>query len=345
VKRWRVVFGAIPLVVFTAVALMAGDSLLERVRELRQRGNYELAEKLLEDQIDRGVGENRQLTWMRARLTADPDRFDRITARLTSGASVDDSLVQKVVIARAVELFARGRYLSSIELLDALPASAGRSDPDAILFAGMASAAVGKGRQAREKLLRIERDSAAFAASRTLLAQISLRSGDPRTALEEADAALATGDEDVRVQALYVRAQALEETGDVAEAERVRDEILREWGRSAEAAWVREERLQRPRAPEAEGRSASIAEVESPALRRSFALQLGAFHDRSLALRLARSMKTQIEDLRIERDASDSPPWYRVVGGRFPTRAEAEAAKQELARRGWKTLILAPGRN
>ncbi len=342
-ERGVTVLGVVLLV--TALSVLAwGENLLERVRELKVRGEYRLAEEILEDRLERGVPQTRPLTWMRAQLTTDPDRFDRLAATLTSGSSSEDSLAQVVMIARAREAFARGRYLTSIELLDALPASARRRNPEATLFAGMASAAVGEVRSARERLLEIDESSEAFAMSRTLLAQLSLRAGDPRGALKEAETALSTGDEDVAVQALYVRAQALEQMGEVDRAQRTREEILRRWSRTAEAAWVREERLHSS-TPATSSEGSGISEVESPTLRRSFALQLGAFHDRSLALRLARSMKTQIEELRIERDASSSPPWYRVVGGRFPTRGTAEAAQQELARSGWRTVILTPGRH
>ena len=326
------------------LGLAAGENLVERLRQLRIKGEYELAERLVDDQLSRGVPETRPLNWMRAQLTTDPDRFDRIAASITSGSSAEDSLTQEIIIARAKEYFARGRYLSSVELLGSLPPGVARQHTDAALFEGMGLTAAGEISDARRHFLSIDEKNPSYAMSQTLLGQLSLRVGDPRSALRYAESALATANEDVAPQALYVRAQALQQTGEEQRSEKTRNEILRRFPRTAESAWVREEGVQPQSVKEREAQTA-IAEVEAPARRRSFALQLGAFHDRGLALRLGRTLKTQVEDLRIERDGSQSPPWYRVVGGRFPNRRAAESARDDLKKRGWETVILAPGQS
>jgi tetratricopeptide (TPR) repeat protein len=332
---------AILLLILAAATLAVGEDLYERVETLRREGRYELASGLLEDHLERGTPLDRSLSWLRAQLTADPDRFDRITAGLVQGHSAEDSLAQRVLLARAREAFAGGRYLTALEALEALPSSAWQRYPATPLFAGMAAAAAGSPRKARETLLLVPPSSPHYAEARTLLAQLSLRAGEVQEALRHAETALGTGDPDPAAQALYVRAEALEQSGDQERAQRTREEILRRWGKTAEAAWLREDGMLAARATATE--APGIDEVEAPGRRNHFAVQLGAFHDRGLALRLAQSLRGRSQDLRIERDGSSSPPWYRVVVGRYPTRNAAEEALADLGAEGYRGVLLAPG--
>jgi len=45
-----------------------------------------------------------------------------------------------------------------------------------------------------------------------------------------------------------------------------------------------------------------------------------------------------------KRDEAESPGWYRVVGGRYATRGQAEAALAGLRASGLDAVILSPGR-
>jgi tetratricopeptide (TPR) repeat protein len=339
--RPAIILGAAGLV-FLVGGLALGEDLLERVQRLRAETHYDLAEELLEDHLDRGAPLSPELEWVRAQLSKDPDRFDRLAAELTSGRSAEDPRTQEIVLARAREYFARGRYLSAVELLQALPAGDSEVLAEAALFHGMAAAAAGSAREARERFLLVPPGSSRHAMAQTLLANLSLRTGEPQSALQYAESALASGNRDIAAQALYARARALEEQGESERAERTYEEILRNHGHCAEAAWIREARLQAAR--QAATEITGVPEEEAPVSRRGFALQLGAFHDRSLALRLAGALENEVEALRIERDATTSPPWYRVVGGRFTTRTAAESERSRLAGKGWDCVILAPGR-
>lgn len=110
---------AVLLLGFLRFAL--GEDILERVRRLRDQTHYDLASQLLEDHVKHGTPLSRELRWLQAELETDPERFDRMAASLTSGGSVSDSLNQVISLARAREYFARGRYLSAAEFLEALP--------------------------------------------------------------------------------------------------------------------------------------------------------------------------------------------------------------------------------
>lgn len=321
-----------------------GEDILERVRRLRDQTHYNLASQLLEDHVKHGTPLSRELRWLQAELETDPERFDRMAASLTSGGSVSDSLNQVISLARAREYFARGRYLSAAEFLEALPPEASRRLPEIALFSGMAEAAAGNARKAKERLLLVEARSPSYPMAQVLLADLGLRSGDVKGALRYAEAALATGDRDVAPQALYARAVALSQSGDGQRAAETRSEILRRYPRTAEASWVREEGVKAAR-DSSTTQESKVSEVEAPVRRSSFALQMGAFHDRSLALKLALTLESQVDELRIERSVESSPPWYRVIVGRFATRSAAESVQDKLKSQGWQAVILPPGQS
>lgn len=342
-KRTRAVtLVAAALAVMGVLGHALGEDLLDRVRRLKDQTHYDLASQLLEDHVKHGAPLSRDLSWIQAQLVTDPERFDRMAAALTSGGSAADSLNQVIALARAREYFARGRYLSAAEFLEGLPPQASQRLPEIALFLGMAEAAAGNARKAREQLLLVEARSPSYSMAQVLLADLSLRSGDVQGGLRYAEAALATRDPDIAPQALYTRSAALAQSGDGERAAETRREILRRYPRSAEAGWVREEGLKAARdstvTPET-----NVAEIEAPARRSSFALQVGAFHDRSLALKLALTLSSHVDELRIERSVQSSPPWYRVVVGHYATRDAAESAQATLGQSGWQAVILTPG--
>ena len=340
--RWLLVGTAACLALGASWAL--GEEMFERITRLRNEGHYDLALGLVDDHAARGLPMDRQLSWLRAQLTPDPDRFDRLSGELVGGQSPDDSLVQAIVLERAREQFARGQYLAALENLEALPIEAVGRHPDLALFKGMAAGAVGQNRKATEAFLLIDASSPSYAMGQAMLAGVSLRKGDTKAAVSHAETALTSDAAAVGPQALFVRAQALEQMGEETRARRSWDELLRNHGSSAEAAWARElGAVSQNGASSLGSQEALIDEVEAPKRRLEFSLQFGAFHDRSLALRKALSLKGQVDELRIERDTESSPPWYRVVAGNYPTRTMAETAQAQLSSKGHDGVVLSPG--
>ena len=334
----------IPLVLFLLalpVALAIGDDLRARVARLLGEGHPDLALAILEDEEGRGRALGDDMGWLRARLVPDGDRFDRLAAQLSGGRPADDPFAQEVLLARAREQFARGRYLSALENLRALPADAIRRWPEIVLFRAMAAQAVGEVRGARLDLEAITEDAPTFAQAQALLADLRLRAREPEAALRHASRALDEGGEFVGAQALYVRAVAYGQLGRDEDAEDARRDLLRRFPRSVEATWLRQEAATEPLPV----RGAELAEAEAPPRRDEFALQLGAFHDRSLALRHAHRLRDSVEDLRIERDVQTSPPWYRVVGGHYRSRSEADRAQAKLRESGIDSVVLSPGQS
>jgi cell division septation protein DedD len=317
------------------------EALAARIRRLHNATEYELARALIEDEENRGGRLSEELRWMKALLTTDADRFDRQAAQLMGGKSAEDSLAQAIVLGRSREQFAQGQYLSALENLRALPPGASERFPEIPLFRAMAAQAVGEIRSARQELESLPRRHSHYATAQLLLSDLSLRGRDGRAAVRFADSALDSKDRHWRAQAIHAKAEALELLGESAEAEELRGRLRRDYPKSVEASMRKTPA--RTVAGAAEPASSGVSEEEAPPRRTDFALQLGAFHDRSLALRRAQQLLGKIDELRVERDLSSSPSWYRVVGGRYPSRSRAESRQRELKEAGIETVVLGPG--
>lgn len=340
----RLTIFALPAVVLLATIGIVrpwAEDLLARAERLRRETRYDEALRLLEEEEAQRRSLTPGMKWVRACLVPDADRFDRLAAELTSGKSAADSMVQGIVLARGREQFARGQYLSALEGLRSLPASARARYPEVATFEAMASLAVGEMRRARQILGGVPESSPEYAMAQTLLADLTLRAGESDTALEHAERALQADAATIGAQALYVQVQALSRSGREDEATRVRTRLARDFPQSVEAAWLQEpgEAVAQPGEE-----SSEIPEIEAPLVRQGFALQFGAFHDRRLALHLAGGLSGSVEDLRLERDLTVSPGWYRVIGGSFTTRTAADAALAALQQRGIEAVVLRPGR-
>lgn len=317
------------------------DQLAARVRTLFNATEYELAQGVIEDQENRGGRLSEELRWWRALLSTDADRFDREASQLMSGKSAQDSLAQAVVLGRAREQFAQGQYLSALENLRALPPTASTRFPEIPLFRAMAAQAVGEVRTARQELESIPRGNPEYSAAQLLLSDLSLRARDGKTALDHAERASDGRDERYRAQALHAQAAAHDLLGDDDAGDELRRRLRREHPNTVEASI---EKAPSVTAVQTEAQpDASVSEEEAPPRRSDFALQLGAFHDRSLALRRAEQLVGKIDELRVERDLSASPSWYRVIGGRYPSRSRAESQQRQLREDGIDAVILGPG--
>lgn len=315
----------------------AQTDLAERLDDLLRQGRYDLAQQMADDRAERGEALTPRAKWLRAQLETDADRFDRLALELanTTAPGVDP---REVTLARAREQFARGRYQTAAELLGPLTApGAPQGDGEALLWLGMAEQATGQPGAATRALKAIQPSMATYGMSRALLADLALRAGRTEEAAREARASL-DADPDVGALALSVLERSARQQGDedaaTAFAERLRDE----YPESAEAGWARE--IRDPGV--ATGGGIPTQDVTDG--RDGFAIQFGAFRDRSLALRLAERIEDTVDDVRIELDRSDGDALYRVVGGRFLTRAQAEARQRTLQGDGWQVMILTPAR-
>lgn len=315
----------------------AQTDLDDRLANLIRQGEYDLAQDIIDDHQSRGQVLSTQALWMRAQLEADPDRFDRQALEI---ANADDPSVDPrgVTLARAKEQFARGRYQTAAELLRPLTAPGEpMEDGEVLLWLGMAEQATGQPGAATRALKAVQIEMPTYGMARALLADLALRAGRTEEATREAEIALDT-DPNVGSLALSILERAARARGEDDAADTYARRLRDEYPDSAEAGWSRDVADPGP------ATGSGMPTVDVTEGREGFALQFGAFHDRSLALRLAERVEDAVEDVRMELDRSDGDPLYRVVGGRFLTRAQAEATQRRLQGDGWQVLVLAPSR-
>jgi cell division protein FtsN len=327
---------AIALVVLSSGALIAQDDGLARVADLFREGRYEEASDLMDSTSAPGP----QADWWRARLTADPARFQELALSVTQDAATAPELAHEVTLARAREHFAAGRYQSAEGLLRPLAEARDPFDSSARLWWGMSLQATGEARAASQALESIPEDAREFAVAQALLADLNLRAQRPRRAREHAESSLGANASAGAI-ALGVLEQLARAGGDPDRSREVTGRLADDYPRSVELTWARSAI---PTAVADEPADDVVQAVEADGSRRSFALQYGAFRDRALALRRIRQLEGEVADLRLEVDREQSPPLYRVVGGSFGTRAQAERARDRLAGRGIEAFILAPER-
>lgn len=336
-KRTGPVVLGITLAVGMGWSAWAQTDLTSRLRDLVSKGEYELAADMLEDRQRRGEAITEEALWIGAQLETDADRFDRLALELASDAS-DPSQARAITLARAREQFARGRYQTAAELLRplTLPGEP-QQDGQVLLWLGMSEQAAGQPGAATRALRAIQESMPTYGMARALLADLAFRAGRAEEAEDEARRAL-EADPDVGALALSVLERSARQRGDEAGATGFADRLRAEYPESAEAGWSRGDTAE----PRAAGNAIPTQDVTDG--REGFALQFGAFRDRSLALRLAEQMEKTVDAVRIEIDRGDGDALYRVVGGRFLTRAQAEAKQRQLQGDGWQVLVLAPSR-
>lgn len=336
-SRALVVVVALVLAVGTGVVATGGPDQHARMVELTKVGRYQLAADLFDDWETRGVALGDSTRWLRVKLETDPDRFDRQALDLATETS-DPALTARITLARAREQFARGRYQTAAELLR--PYTGPGADPgngSVLLWLGMAEQAAGQPGAAVRSFRAIEPEMPVYATARALLADLALRAGRTEEAIEEAERSL-DHDPSAGNLALSVLERARRERGETEQADEFARRLRDEYPESAEASWVTRD------APTADDDLPAGLTHDFDEGREGFALQFGAFRDRALALRLAERLEGEVEDLRIELERRDEAPLYRVVGGRYLTRAQAERAQRTLRDEGWTTLVLSPTR-
>lgn len=319
-----------------AGAVLATADGLDGVRQLFGQARYAEAVDLVGSSPSAGP----QKTWWQARLTTDPARFQELALMVAQDGSAPEDLLREVRLERAREHFAAGRYQSAEGLLRPLAEPREPVDANARLWWGMSLQATGEARAASQALESIPADAPEYSLAQALLADLNLRAQRPRRAREHAETSLRTGPEAGAI-ALGVLEQLARAESDADAAGAVTRRLASDYPRSVELTWARSAI---PDGIEDETDTDIVVAEETSGPRRTFALQYGAFHDRALGLRRIRQLEREVADLRLEVDRDQSPPLYRVVGGSFGTRSQAERAKTSLAERGIDAFILAPER-
>jgi len=315
---------------------------LTTVAGLFEAGDYEGARRSLR-QGGEGARPGEETLW-RARLSTRPDEALEL---LRTGLE-NDGLPHPVRLRLALEVadieYGRGGYAELLRVLEPfLNDDPARLPGEVHLKAGLALRALGRLQQAREMLASVRPADPAFTMARIGLGDIGLEQDDPALAARYyASAAGANPSAELRDAA--GRWRILRRDGDADGAARLEAE-LRQRDPGALALLT----IQRWQRDEAEEQQARLAEgpVDTVATRPvapegRYALQLGAFSDRALALEFRRRYLGQLPDLRIdeERDARGQY-LYKVRTGAYVNPALARTAAQELADRLGMEVIVA----
>jgi tetratricopeptide (TPR) repeat protein len=332
-RRIAIVVAALSIL---GAGVLAQEGGLARVRELFISARYAEAADALESTPAGGV----ERRWWEARLTVDPERFQELALAVAQDDAAAESLRREVRLARAREHFAAGRYQSAEGLLRPLAEQRDPFDAPARLWWGMSLQATGEARAATKAFESISASESEYGIAQALLADLSLRAQRPRRAREHAEAAL-RADDAVGAIALGVLEQLARAEGDPDALRSVTNRLGDDYPKSVELTWARSAA---PSGIDVQDDSDIVVAEESSGPRRTFALQYGAFHDRALGLRKIRQLENDVADLRLEVDREQSPPLYRVLGGSFGTRSQAERARDAMAGRGIDAFILSPDR-
>jgi len=286
------------------------------------------------DSLEAGVSGSRpgEEAFWRGRLATRPDQaLDYLQDGLDQrGLAVEMKI--RLALEVADIQFGRGEYRESLRVLQPLVGD----QPDVLpgglyLRAGLALRALGDPQRAREMLASVKPGDPVFHLARFYLGDIGLDRDDPALALRYFDSASepAAGPGGSRIAA--GRWRALRAEGHDDEAARLVADLQQADPGSLAMLEIR--RLLRARQEEMNAAAAPDTVVETvTADRGRYALQLGAFSDRALALEFQKRHREALPDLRIDsvRDARGQF-LYKVRTGAFVNPALARTEARRLA--------------
>jgi hypothetical protein len=238
------------------------------------------------------------------------------------------------LIDAAAIRFAQGRHREVLDLLGPLLGSGGAPAPGrALVLAGLSRRALGDPVGAAAMLATVQPGDPGFTAARAALGDLALADKDPAKAMRYYENA---GNE-ARTGAGRWRALRLDGRQDAAEQVRRRlaeqdagGLALLEIGRTLQAE--EDDAAARGAQDPATARPPTTT-APSPERAGRYALQLGAFSDRGLALDLVRRYGRQVPDLRIDTERDDRGQFlYKVRSGSYVNPALARDAADELKR-------------
>jgi tetratricopeptide (TPR) repeat protein len=325
-----------PFVLFAMVIVVLGvwPALASRsdLSTAFRQGRYGEAREILESEgTDFRPGE--EALW-RSRLARDPEQaLDFLSEGLRTRGLPDPVRVRLALDAADIE-FGRAHYRASLRHLQPLVEQVSDTMPGEVyLRAGLALRALGDGQRAREMLASVKPADPVFHLARYYLGDIGLDSDDTALALRYFEAARtpAAGPGGSRPAAGLWRALRAEGRDDEA-ARLVADLQEQDPGGLAMLEIRRRLRDRREEMEAAAGPDpADETIIDRPQEDRGrYALQLGAFRDRALALEFQRRFRESVPDLRIDSVRDDQGQFlYKVRTGSFvnPALARTEAKR------------------
>ena len=318
--------------VISVPALASRDTVLELFRNAK----YEEA-RLNMEQGAEGFQAGEATLWQ-VRLADDPaNALVMLREGLDDGRLPDPVRIRMGLEIADIE-FGLGHYQASLQALAPfLEQDQGNLPGELYLRAALSIRALGNLQKAREMLASVKPQDQAFLLARFYLGDIALQQKDAALALRYFDSATGGGGSDPHPRIAGGQWRALRAEGREQEAVDLERALARE--NMGSLAMLEIQRMRREQQEElaamtpAEG--STQAERQAEPVRGRYALQLGAFSDRGLALEFLRRYRRQLPDLRIDevRDARGQF-LYKLRTGSFVNpalaRHEAERLKNEL---------------
>ncbi len=323
----------IRLVLLSVLVCLPALGALDSVTELFQAAKYDDARNFLEQGTE-GLRAGETSLW-EARLTNDPAEALLILREGLSDQRLPDSVKTRMVLESAGIEFGLGHYQSSLKVLTPLLNSDQAKVPgEAFLRAGLSLRALGRLQKAREMLASVKPQDPAFLLARYYLGDIALEQNDSGLALRYFDSAADGGDSGSLHRVAGGRWRALVNEGREGEAADLENDLSR--NASGCLALMEIQRIQRSRQEELEAMApvdpSEQGTSDATASRGRYALQLGAFSDRGLALEFMRRYRDQLPDLRIDEVRDERGQFlYKVRTGSFVNPALARTEARNLA--------------
>lgn len=219
--------------------------------------------------------------------------------------------------------YAIGDYGQALRILER-SAACGDSE-EACYFQGLSACMLNRYDEARGLLDRVH--SGGFRPWAYLaLAEIDMKSANAEEACRKYRTMTRSG---LGPTAVYRYAECLETTGKANEAADVFDSVVREYPDTPEAV-LAGEKLETLRSSGTRPVLEPVPDPETEPLTKGFTLQLGAFHDRTNAIKLMAELKPQLPGVRIDSDLVNYREVHRVRFGYFETREGAQKKANEL---------------
>lgn len=320
---------------FILALLISVPALASRdaVDNLFRNGKYEEARLTLEQSTeDFRAGE---ATLWNVRLATNP----ALALEMLKEGLADERLPESVRIRMALEAadieFGRGNYQASLQAVaPVLEQSEGDLPGDVYLRAALAIRALGDLQKAREMLASVKPQDQAFLLARFYLGDIALQQKDAGLALRYFDSATGGIDSGPHPRIAGGQWRALRAEGREQEATDLEKALAR--NNQGSLAMLEIQRLRREQQEElaamAIGDDTSPTAGEPSPARGRYALQLGAFSDRGLALEFVKRYRRQMPDLRIDEVRDERGQFlYKIRKGSFVNPALARNEAQRLA--------------
>lgn len=335
-RRQVLSWGTIGLLGLGLLAAATGRASPEALAGLFATGDYDGAREVLASTAD-GFRPGEEAFWA-SRLERDPARAAVTIRETLEQVRLPEAARTRLILDLADIEYARGQYAAAFQALEPLleTGQPGSLPGEVYLQAGLSLRATGNLQVAREMLASVRPQDPAFLLARYYLGDIGLEQNDASLALKYFESAERDADtaSTSRLGAGIWRAHVAR--GEDDQADKVVEQLKRQ--DPGGLALLEIQRRRRDRTEEMEAMVAEDAPSEStvttPAATGRYALQLGAFSDRRLALEFHKRYRSELPDLRIDQVRDERGQFlYKVRTGAFVNPALARTEARRLADR------------